>query len=89
MPTPDALSMTADPALLAALMDVIAAMPYEARQRAAAALDERRITATFTKEPGLDGTPITVIELGVLDENGNTPIARLDTARFPGLTPPS
>lgn len=81
-PMPDALAAYNNPALLAAVMDVIAAMPDEPRQHAAAALDEHRITATLHNEPGLDGTPIRVIELGIVDEHGSYTIARLDAARF-------
>lgn len=81
-PMPDALASYNNPALLAALMDVIAAMPDEPRQHAAAALDEHRITATLHNEPGLDGTPIRVIELGIVDKHGSHTIARLDATRL-------
>lgn len=78
----DLLANYNNDSLLSAVCDVIAGMPPTARIKAAKALAASRIEATITEEPGLDGTPMRVIALTILDDDGAWTFARLDASRF-------
>lgn len=81
MPHPDPLELVGD-SFMSALMDVVAAMEADRRDRIAAAIDERRLSVRFIDRIVADGGRVLVIEVATVDATGATPIARLDAARF-------
>jgi hypothetical protein len=79
----DPLSLIPDSRLVSALMDVVAAFEFpDLRERAARAIQEQRISAEFAEENGLDGSPVVVLKVSTIEEDGAHLLARFDAARF-------